>query len=68
MSGGSFDYAYRKLQDSRSFEDVNAALRVIEVLMQDVEWVESCDSSWDTEMAAKWYQLVYNLCAKVSGK
>ena len=66
MSGGAFDYAYFKLIDMANPGDmkikVGKAIEVISELMHDVEWVESGDSCWDTEMAAEWWERVYNLC------
>lgn len=64
MSGGSFNYAYYKADELKEGQTLLGAkaLETIAQLMHDVEWVESCDSSWDTEMAAKWWKLVYDLC------
>lgn len=71
MSGGSYDYAYLKMQDvfQRVEDDqalVDLAISVISKMMQDVEWDRSGDSTFDTKTAMDWFNLVEKLCSKVS--
>lgn len=73
MSGGRFEYAYIKVSNlmeslPKDMERIEKISEVIEELMHDVEWVESDDRSWDTEMAARWWQKLRNLCCYMCGK
>jgi len=61
MSGGSFSYAYQKLYDIE-MDKIQKLLEVVSDLMHDVEWVESGDYTWDTELAGIWYRRVKELC------
>lgn len=62
MSGGAYDYVYSKISDlehdiRRQDEDPRRAafaklMGLVARAMQDIEWVDSCDSSQGSEHAA----------------
>ncbi|RLF58311.1 MAG: hypothetical protein DRN25_05380 [Thermoplasmata archaeon] len=82
MSGGSFNYAYSNFEMEintailEAIENISVfksakvrkAIETLSELMKDVEWAESGDSTWDTEMAARWWKKIYDLCCEFGNK